>query len=176
MISFEGWSVNNTYGWVIILNYWLIPNNEIKAIQLESSSVKQKGQTNILYSDFSLLFDSLSVKAFLWCKSVSLFSALMLSKLSQELCSNKKYLLDVFSQLLVNLTDVISPAKNLAKAFFTLFDHSYYKPHSPIHKNAFLNAQVLFCLYTHTHTDRQDTQPLPWRQPHPIPQTWLDVY
>lgn len=92
----------------------------------------------MLYSDFSLLFDSLSVKAFLWCKSVSLFSALMLSKLSQELCSNKKYLLAVFSQSLVNLTDVISPAKNL-------FDHSYYKPHLPIHKNAFVNAQVLFC-------------------------------
>lgn len=168
MISFEGWSVNNTYGWVIILNYWLIPNNEIKAIQLESSSVKQKGQTNMLYSDFSLLFDSLPVKAFLWCKSVSLFSALMLSKLSQELCSNKKYLLDVFSQLLVNLTDVISPAKK----FFTTLTTSLIYPFTKM----LLSMPKYFSANTHTQTGRQDTQPLPWRQPHPIPQTWLDVY
>lgn len=64
----------------------------------------------------------------------------MLNKLSQELCSNKKYLLDVFSQLLANLTDVISPAKKILTTLTT-----YYKPHLPIHKNAFVNAQVLFC-------------------------------
>lgn len=131
----------------MILNYWLIPNNEIKAIQLESSSVQQKGQTNTLYSDFRLLFDSLSVKAFLWCKSVSLFSALMLNKLSQELCSNKKYLLDVFSQLLANLTDVISPAKKN-------FDHSYY-----LLQASFTHSQKCFCQCPSTflliHTQRQ---------------------
>lgn len=100
----------------------------------------------MLYSDFSLLFDSLPVKAFLWCKSVSLFSALMLSKLSQELCSNKKYLLDVFSQLLVNLTDVISPAKN----FFTTLTTSLIYPFTKM----LLSMPKYFSANTHTQTGR----------------------